>query len=239
MFKQFTSMVFCLAASASTAMADVSTHAFNISIYGIPAGTMQVALAEENGNYIVDGIVRTTGLLSNVAKFDFTGRTIGAVSDGALVPSKYQIKLERKKYDTEVLMTFADKTPTVEYYRPERDHRAEDIDPSKQKGVVDLITATYVIVGDASAETLCNKRLQMFDGRRRSQIFQTEPKFKGNTAICHGAYQRIAGFSPDDLEDGATFPFTSYYEKTDTGLYRLMRVSTKSTVGSATLYRRK
>jgi hypothetical protein len=214
------------------------SHAFDVSVFGFKAGVMSVALEQTGSGYIARGRLTNKGLLAKLAKLEFDGTVSGTVKGNTLVPREYSATIAKKNVTNQVRISYTNKVPKVLEYSPTRAPRETDVDAAKQKGAVDLISATYMIVSDTKIDDLCNKTVQMFDGRRRSKIEMAAPKLDNGGATCAGAYTRIGGFSKRDLEKGSRFPFKAYYEMQDDGTYRLMRVSTKSIVGSAWLHRR-
>ncbi len=227
-----------LSLSVQSAMATEQSHAFDISLFGIRAGVMRVTLKDTGSGYTAQGRLATKGILSKLARLEFDGVVSGQISKGDLSPRKYSATIARKKSASKVRISYANRVPKLLEYSPTRAPRDTDVDASLQRGAVDLVSATFMIVRDVSKDELCNKAVQIYDGRRRSKIQFGAPKLVKKTATCAGAYSRIAGFSTRDLEKGVRFPFTAYYEMQDDETYRLMRVSTKSTVGSAWLRRR-
>lgn len=215
------------------------SHTFDISLFGIKAGAMRVVLNQTDTDYSARGRLATKGLLSKLAKLEFDGTVNGSVRADALLPRKYSATIAKKKSTNNVRISYSNEIPNVLEYSPTRAPRDTDVDAAKQRGALDLVSATFLIVQDVSRENLCDKTVQIFDGRRRSRIEMSNPELDRKTASCTGSYYRIAGFSARELEKGRRFPFTAYYEMQDDETYRLMRVSTKSTIGSAMLNRRK
>lgn len=233
-----TAATFALCLSAASVKASEQSHAFDVSVFGLKAGIMRVTLKQDGADYTAQGRLVTKGLLSKLAKLDFNGGAAGKTDGSTLAPRNYTATIAKKKSTNTVRISYSNAVPKVLEYSPTRAPRDTDVDASKQRGAVDLVTATAMIVRDVTRDELCNKTVQIFDGRRRSKIDMAAPKLDRKTATCTGAYNRIAGFSMRDLEKGTRFPFTAYYEMQDDETYRLMRVSTKSTVGSARLNRR-
>ena len=94
------------------------------------------------------------------------------------------------------------------------------------------MTAAAIVFSDQTPETLCNQIIDMFDGRRRSKLTLAPATLMGNSATCKGTYTRVAGFSPDDMQEGVNFPFSLLYTRGDADTFRLMSFTTKTTFGS-------
>ena len=225
-------------ASVSTAFAENDSLTYAIYVYGFKLGYLRVELAQTPTRYAAAGRVTTTGLMAKVAKFEFDGKVKGYRDENRYWPEEFSATVFSKSDESTVRMAYNSRTPKVLEYSPERAPRDTDVDPAKQKGAVDLISAAYMILHDVPKEQLCDKTIQMFDGRRRSQIRQGKPVITGDTARCGGFYQRIGGFSAREMEEQSTFPFMLFYEKQGDGNYRLMSIETQSVVGSAKMVRR-
>jgi hypothetical protein len=227
-----------LFASLSVANADTDSLTYSIYVYGFKLGVLQVEVAQTPARYAAAGRVTTTGLLARVANFRFDGKVRGYKEGPNYWPEDYTATITRKSNESNVHMTYRDRIPKVVERVPDREQRPTDVDPAKQKGAVDLISSAYMILRDVPPDELCDKSVQMFDGRRRSQIQQAAPAISGEKARCAGFYQRIAGFTAGEMADQTVFPFTLYYEMQQDGNYRLVSVETQSVVGSAKLVRR-
>lgn len=227
-----------LFATASSAFAENDSLTYAVYVYGFKIGVLRVELVQTPTRYAAAGRVTTTGLMAQIAKFNFDGKVKGYRQDTRYWPEEYSATITRKSEETTVRMAYNSRTPKVLEYSPERDPHDTDVDPAKQTGAVDLISGAYMILRDVPREQLCDKTIQMFDGRRRSQIRQDKPAITGDKARCAGAYQRLAGFSVSEMAEQSSFPFMLYYEMQKDGNYRLMSIETQSVVGSAKMVRR-
>lgn len=232
--------VFCASVAVACADTDTKTDslAFSIYVYGFKLGILQVEMSQTPAKYTAAGRVTTTGLLAKIARFDFDGTVRGSRDGTKYWPDDYIATVTRKSNASTVHMTYANRTPKEVDREPDREPRDRDADPAEQQGAVDLISSAYMVLRDVPPAELCDKSVQMFDGRRRSQIVQGDPEIRGRTARCGGFYQRIAGFTKGEMSDQTVFPFTLFYEMQGNGNYRLMSVETESIVGSAKMVRR-
>lgn len=210
---------------------------FSIYVYGFKLGHLRLEVAETERRYAAAGRVTTTGLMARVASFDFDGKVKGDKAGATYWPDEYSARIVRKSEETTVRMAYRDRTPRILEYTPEPAPRPTDVDPARQKGAVDLISSAYMFLRDVPREQMCDKSIQMYDGRRRSQIYQEKPVITGDKARCGGFYQRIAGFSVSEMKEQTSFPFTLYYEIQQDGDYRLTSIETDSVVGSAKMVR--
>ena len=234
--------VLALAAALLAPLPAVSAEndslAYDIYLYGFKLGVLRLELVQSDTHYAAAGRVTTTGLMSKIAKFNFDGKVKGYRSNPGYWPDEFSATIFNKSSESTVRMTYSNRTPNVLEYAPERGPRETDVDPADQKGAVDLISAAYMILRDVPRERLCDKSVQMFDGRRRSQIREAKPVITDDKARCSGYYQRLAGFSENEMAEQTTFPFMLFYEMQKDGNYRLMSIETESVVGSAKMVRR-
>lgn len=227
-----------LFASVSAASSENDSLTYEIYVYGFKLGVLRVELAQTDTRYAAAGRVTTTGLMAKIAKFEFDGKVKGYRKNSEYWPDAFSATIFRKTSESTVRMTYRDRIPNVLEHSPQRAARETDVNPAEQKGAVDLISSAYMILRDVPREQLCDKSVQIFDGRRRSQIRQEKPKVTGDTARCRGYYQRLAGFSANEMAEQTTFPFMLFYEMQKDGNYRLISIETDSVVGSAKMVRR-
>lgn len=227
-----------LLAPVPAASTENDSLTYTIYVYGFKLGVLRLELVQSDTRYAAAGRVTTTGLMSKIARFEFDGKAKGYRTNPKYWPDEFSATIARKSSESTVRMTYSNRIPKVVEYAPERAPRDTDVNPADQKGAVDLISAAYMILRDVPREQLCNKSVQMFDGRRRSQIREAEPVISGDKARCDGYYQRLAGFSENEMAEQTTFPFKLFYEMQTDGNYRLTSIETESVVGSAKMVRR-
>jgi len=223
---------------AFTPTAENESLTFYVYVYGLKMGLLQVGISQNEDQYAAKGRVATTGLVDKISRFHFDGEVHGSKDGTRYWPDTYSATIVKRQSEDAVRMRYDNRTPVVMAYLPQRAPRADDVDPSKQRGAVDLISSAYMVLRDAPKEEICGKSIQMYDGRRRSQIKLEPPKFQDGKASCTGFYERLAGFSMGEMAKQTVFPFTFDYEMQKDGSYRLMRVSTDTTIGPAHLVRK-
>ena len=212
-----------------TAQAEAIT--LNLYALGIRAGTISINGAEKGSSYAINGAVTPSAILKLVKDIGFNGTASGSIRNEDYQSKKYAGHLRTGKRNSIVKMHWKGRTPVVDSYQPAREKRNYDIAPSKQAGVIDLLTAGYATFRSRPADKLCNTTYKMFDGRRRSEINLNKPAISGKTATCTGNYKRIAGFSPHDMQKRVNFPFTMHYVQQDDGTYRFKDFTADATFG--------
>ncbi|MGQ0566064.1 MAG: DUF3108 domain-containing protein [Gemmobacter sp.] len=238
-------LVACLAAmTALVALSpaghaqQVDNHTFDVTLKGLRAATLSFA-GEQSGNaYSVSGKLESRGLAAMVRKVRYDATARGSARGGKYTPSAYSEKADTGKRKSASVMEYRRGVPQVKSYDPPREPRPEDLDPARQGGTVDPLTALYATLRDVEAGQECKVALQMFDGRRRTQIALTGRKAEGETVSCRGEYRRIAGYSAEDMAEKTRFPFVLTYAPKGDGRMQVQTITTETLYGTATLTRR-
>jgi hypothetical protein len=216
----------------------VDQHTFDVTLKGLRAATLSFS-GEQSGNaYAVSGKLESRGLAALVRKVRYDATVRGSAKGGRYTPAAYSEKADTGKRKSASVMEYRKGVPQVKSYDPPRDPKPGDLNPAKQGGTVDPLTALYATLRDVDAGQECKVALQMFDGRRRSQIALSGRKAEGDTVTCRGEYRRVAGFSAEEMAEKTRFPFVLTYAPTDGGRMRVVTVTTETLFGTATLTRR-
>ena len=212
-------------------------HSFDVTLHGLRAATLSFA-GEQSGNaYNVTGKLESRGLAAMVRKVRYDARVQGRTKGGKYTPSAYSEKADTGKRKSASVMEYRKGVPQVKSYDPPRAPRPDDLSAAKQGGTVDPLTALYATLRDVDAGQECKVALQMFDGRRRSQIAVSGRKAEGDKITCTGEYRRIAGFSAEDMAEKTRFPFVMTYAPIEGGRMRVMSITTETLFGTAVLSR--
>jgi hypothetical protein len=225
--------------SAPMAQAQTDQAAFDLSIRGIRAGSLTFSGTQTGRNYAVVGKLESGGLLSIVRKVRYDAAAKGSVSAaGRYTPSSYVEKADTGKRRSEATMVYRRGVPQVKAYDPPRAAHPNDVDPATMGGSVDPLTALYATLRDVDAGQECKVSLQMFDGRRSTQLRLSKPQARGDNVVCAGEYRRLAGYSDEDMAEKTRFAFTLTYAPAGEGRMRVVEVAMDSLYGKATLKRR-
>lgn len=219
--------------SGAPALADGSTNAqFKVSIRGLTAGTLTVKGNEQGGSYTTTGVLKSGGLVGMLASVTYTAKASGSVRGANFQPSRYDENADTGKRKSKTTMTYSRGVPKVVA------GDTGDLNPATQKGTVDPQTAIYAAFRDVDKADVCKLNVQMFDGKRRSQVRLRSPRAEGNMIKCDGEYRRLKGFSAKDMAEKTRFPFNLFYAPIGDGRYRVEKVVTQTLYGNATMTRR-
>lgn len=211
---------------------------FDLSIRGIHAGTLTFEGAAEAGRYAVTGRLESAGLVGMIRKIRYDGEVQGRVADKRFTPARYVERADTGRRQSEAVMEYRRGVPQVKVYNPPREARDGGLDPARQGGTVDPLTAMFATLRDVPADQACNLALTLFDGKRRSQITLGPPQPREGGATCPGEYRRLAGFPAEDMAEKSRFPFTLHLVPAPGGLMRVAEVTMDSLYGNARLKRR-
>ena len=218
---------------AAPALSEGSTNAeFKVAIRGLTAGTLTVKGNEQGGSYTTTGVLKSGGLVGMLASVTYTANATGSVRGATFRPSRYDENADTGKRKSKTTMTYSGGVPKVVA------GDTGDLNPSSQKGTVDPQTAIYAAFRDVDKADVCKLDVQMFDGKRRSQVRLRSPRAEGQMIKCDGEYRRLKGFSAKDMAEKTRFPFNLYYAPTGDGRYRVEKVVTQTLYGNATMTRR-
>ncbi|WP_157966335.1 DUF3108 domain-containing protein [Oceanibium sediminis] len=200
-------------AAAGVAAAAEQRQVYDVSLAGLKAARLEIAVNVEGGRYTAVGQVEGRGLVGAITNFYNGGTTSGRVlGAGRLQPVRYD-GVQESSRRREVTILYDGGVPTSVDWRPPRKERARDIDPSDQGGALDPISATWAMLQDMPSGQACGRSILVYDGQRRSRLDLGQRKPSGDRFTCDGRYVRVAGYSPKQLAEQKDFPFTITYRE--------------------------
>lgn len=227
-----------LCAAGAAAAQTTDSASFDLRIRGLGAGSLVFSGVQEGSGYAVNGKLESGGLLGMLKRVRYDATVQGRVGSGGYVPGRYSEMADTGKRQSRAVMGYRAGVPQVTEYQPAREPRSYDVDPATQGGTVDPLTALYATLRDVDAGQECNRSLQIFDGRRRTELVLGAPQATGAGVSCAGEFRRVAGYSADDMAEKTRFPFTLSYAPVEGGRMRVVEVATDTLYGRATLTRR-
>jgi len=221
-------------------LADQTDHiAFDVSFKGITAGELVIDGKIDSGSYAAQGVMRTTGLAGALKKIRYDAVSSGAFAKGKFTPRSVEVASQRGDDRAKNTMIYKGGTPASVSHEPPRPPRETDVDPAKQGGTIDPLTALYAVLRDVDRDEACTLKVTMFDGVRRSQVALSAPKADGEGVTCSGEYRRLAGFKEKEMAEKTRFPFTLTYAPTPDGTrLQVIDISTDTILGKGRLKRR-
>lgn len=227
----------CLAAPLHADQTD--RIVFDVSLRGVSAGRLSINGKIEGANYGANGTLETTGLLGFLRKIRYDATVAGSHTAGTFTPQRFDETANRPGDESEHVIVYQNGTPVSVSRNPPRKPRKTDVDPAKQGGTIDPLTALYAVLRDVDRDEACKLNVTMYDGARRSQVSLNAPQADGDGVTCTGEYRRLEGFSAKDMKEKSRFPFTLIYAPTPDGKrLQVVEINTDTIYGTGRLKRR-
>lgn len=206
---------------------------YSVSIRGIGVGNFQISVDETPNSYGARGVVETGGLVGAFVSFRFDGTATGAIlSNGRLQPRSYNAFRDSGETPRRITMAYSRGTPTSLTLDPPRRAAPHNLDPTKQGGALDPISAAWTFLREQPAGSTCGKTIRVYDGARLNQFEVQARRQAGDLWACPGRYTRVGGYPPERLAERKVFNFTIFYREVD-GMMRPARIEVETTFGKA------
>ena len=210
-------------------------HIFDVYILGLKLGRLAYAVEYKNNSYSAAGNLRSTGVLSAIAKYSFEASSQGKIERGVFKPKYYYEKSDTGRRKEQKILRYFDHGIELETKKTAKPYWQ---DPNQQMDALDPMSAIIFILRDQTEANVCKQNFAMFDGIRRVGIKFVEGEETTEGYLrCKGIYTRVGGYSAKELKDGTDFPFyVSYQIKSDD--YRVISFQMTTTRGRAKFVRR-
>jgi hypothetical protein len=181
-----------LAAMLAAALpAAAETSYYDVTIAGLPAGELTLSGARDRTRYQAGVSLRATGLVGALSRIRYQGWSTGEVAaDGTIVPVRHVAESRSARNERVTEIVFENGDPARITVEPPRSRPA---DPAAQAGTVDPVSAAFALLHDPSGEALCNSRINLFDGNRRSLLEVGRAQERDGGLVCNGRYARLSG----------------------------------------------
>jgi hypothetical protein len=208
---------------------------YDFYIGGLKAGEMTVAAVFGREDYQATAEFRTTGIIGFFADTELQARTLGRVESHGLTPVRFT-SIERKKGNEQfVEISFSKGGPPSLQAAPEFRSKPWSIKAGDQRGTTDPLSAILTALAPASANTVCNRRIEAFDGKHRFAFAIGSPVRVGENIRCEGAYIRLAGFKPEKMRERGRQPLTLNWKQRADGLFQVVRLISEGEYGAVVM----
>ena len=211
------------------------TATYTVSILGLPAAQLAIALRREGAAYAAAMQVRSAGLAGLFSRFTVDSSARGTIRNGRWHPTRYKSTSDGERGGRGAEMVFNAGVPEIISLSADDDPTAPPVDPARQRGTVDPLTAILAVSADLPADQLCQQKVRIFDGHRVAQMVLSGPIKAGTT--CRGVYQRLEGYPPEELAQRDRFDFELDYVARPEGQMRMTELRLDSLFGLARLRR--
>ncbi len=185
--------------------------------------------------YHATSILRTAGIVGFVYKASFEAEAEGRLTKHGFTPTRFFADSRMSRKEQRVEMRYTNNAPREVLAQPAFDPRPWQIDPAQQIDTLDPITAAISALAPMPKAQICNRTVEVFDGRRRYAIDLGSPVKDGKRIKCKAMYRRIAGFKPKMMKKRPKFPFNIWYEERADGLAHVVRGAGDSMFGLAVI----
>ncbi|MCK0167925.1 DUF3108 domain-containing protein [Jannaschia sp. S6380] len=224
----------CLPAAAATTL----DARFDLSLRGVTGGQIAIRAEETGGTYAVTARASATGLVGRLVRYGYEGQAEGRVGRTHR-PTRYS-EVEMDDGERTVATTrFQGNRPIDVTFDPPRTARDHDIDPTAQSGVIDPLSALYLIMRPTLPTGACGQRHSLFDGRHVSRLSLGPARTDADGTIrCDGEYRRLRGYAPEKMAERPVVPLQFAYAPTGAGLVEIVEIRSPTRLGDAVLRRR-
>ncbi|KEP69078.1 DUF3108 domain-containing protein [Thioclava sp. BHET1] len=210
---------------------------FDVVLKGIRAGELAINGKIVGDGYGANGVLKTAGLVGLFRKIRYDATVSGHYANGTFTPMRFSEKSDTPNSKATHEIVYKNGTPVAVSRNPPRAPSDRDVDPAKQTGTLDPLTALYAVLRNVDTADACKLDVKMYDGAKRSQVRLFDPRPDGKGVVCSGEYRRLAGFSKSDMAEKSRFPFTLYYEPSGPGRLQVDRIETDTIYGKGSLKR--
>ncbi|MXU66577.1 DUF3108 domain-containing protein [Oceanomicrobium pacificus] len=212
---------------------------YEVYLGGLKAGDMQLEAQESGSSYSVRGRMQPGGVLGYMVKFLFQGQAQGGLTGaGSVRPARYEGKSQTRGRNNNVLIEFGPNAPRNVVLNPKPKPRPYRLDPTAQRNVVDPLSTAYDALRARPRGQICNRSWTVFDGLKTSRVTLSRPRQESGAVLCDGSLSRVGGYSPKDMAEAKSFPFTIHYVDAGDGTMKVSKFVTRSIFGTIVAHRR-
>jgi len=232
---RFFLIVALLTAPPVTAQQVSEQASFTISVAGLTAGRLTMAINRSDSRYAVKSQASSAGLAGLFASFEVKAEVAGRLRATRFQPEAYTATATGGRAGRGAQMRYKAGVPTLVEVSEEPRPGAPPIDPETMGGTVDPLTGMYGVLQTVDAKALCQLDLELFDGHRHSAVsFRAVPE---DPLRCHGVYRRLNGYSAADLAERRNYDFDVTYAALSDGRFAVAQVVMEGRYGTVRVTR--
>jgi hypothetical protein len=228
-------VAYLAAAGAVSPASAGGTDTFDLSVSGLPVGTITLRAEQSGGDYVATSRIVPSAVVSALTSYAFDGRATGRIDTaGKVTPVSFAADSTSPRATRRTEIEWRGDRPVRVVVEPPRKHAP---DPDRVVGALDPVSASFALLRDNAPDRICGVSVDVFDGSRRSRLSLAEPVAAGDGFVCAGAYARLEGEAHTLSADG-TYPFTLTFAPNGDGMVRLERIEARTRFGPAVIARR-
>ncbi|RMF33154.1 MAG: DUF3108 domain-containing protein [Alphaproteobacteria bacterium] len=227
-----------MALAGSSRAAERFDARFDLYLGGIRAAEILIRTEWEGARFEGRSLLRTVGLAKLIYKGFYRVRAEGRLDGTGLREGLFVADSAFGGKRQQVRVAYRNGRPDIVEADPPFRPKPWQIEPRAQAGTFDPFSAALMLIRPEPAERICNRKVDIFDGRRRTRISLGPPYRAHDGLRCAATYERVGGFSPRTMRKGRTFEFTAVFRVNDAGLAELRQVFGGTDFGVAVARRR-
>lgn len=214
--------------------AGAESSVFGVTLSGVPAGELVLSGTRAGGRYEAGSRIRATGLLGVLSGISYDGRSVGRIGgDGNPEPEWHLAEARSLRSQRRTEISFQGGDPVRVTVDPPRSHQ---VDPAEHGGTVDPVSAAFAYLLDPPPGRVCNRRVKLFDGARRSLLELGQAELQDGALVCNGRYVRLEG--EEHAIEQSEYGFRLFFYGDGDGGVTLWRIETPTRYGLAVATRR-
>ncbi|MBY8977427.1 DUF3108 domain-containing protein [Rhodobacteraceae bacterium NNCM2] len=211
---------------------------YDIYLGGLWIAEMDVSAEIGAEEYRAEAALRTKGIVGAFYKASFEAEAEGMVEADRLSTGTFRANSRDTRKSQFVEMSYRGGRPAALRAEPAFNPKPWEIEPTEQSGTADPLSAALEALTPPPGAEICNRTVEIYDGRKRYAVVMGEPEKKNDLIRCPAVYQRVGGFKPKMMAK-PDFPFEFWFEPTGDGSYRLHRALGDTPIGTAVIRPRK
>ena len=174
-----------------------------LSFAGVPVGKLDYSVKIEGDRYTITGEGGTLGVASVASSAKGRATSSGVLTKDGPVPASHDVDWKDGRKKGRLAMRLTGGTVTSLDIAPKRKRRNRvKVTDAHKVGVIDPASAMIVPAPrDASGQTVCTRRLVIFDGVNRYDLTLSPARtvrvktkgYRGPAHVCRAEYRAIAG----------------------------------------------
>lgn len=196
---------------------------YDLYLGGIRAGELTIDATFRGDRYSATSVMRTAGIVGALYKASFAAETEGRLGPEGLQPERFHAVAQMRSDRQNVEMTYRDATPAAVRADPAFVPKPWQIEPTDQTGTLDPVSAALTALAPARADAICDRSVEIYDGRKRYALDLGPPEADGERIRCAALYRRVAGYKPKELKE--TIAFDVWFEERADGLAHVVRAA--------------
>ncbi|MBK0400824.1 DUF3108 domain-containing protein [Limibaculum sp. M0105] len=205
---------------------------YDLYLGGIRGGEMSIRVELEDARYRAEAAGQTAGIVGTFWSAGFAAVSEGQSDRAGVSPMRFEADSFSPGKTQKVAMAYESGRPAAIEAEPPFTPKPWQVDPFAQAGAFDPLTAALSGLALQSRAQICDRSVEIFDGRRRYAIDIGPPQADPEGLRCDAAYRRVAGYKPK-LMRKPDWPFTMWFAQGADGLWHVTRAMGDTPLGVA------